>query len=730
MTSSSHPPIKLLSNDNWTEWSFLTKAALQEKKWSKYLNIAPTDGAFNKDDDQAAAGLIKSRLTISQHHLVRDPPTGVSLTAKEVWDRLVAAHVRSGSQMQLYHLNRIMYTPYVEGTKIEEHINQLREEFTSLASTGMEWKDDIQGGILLASLSRSPVWGPYSSTIVAATSAASPSALTFDYVSRQLLMEDKRRQSDDYRNGADAATALAAGRPAHRGTSGTGRSPASTDGRPRTCFNQGCKTNTTHTSDKCWHKHGYPEGHPRHKAKQSVARPTDRASVVMEDDEEAYLTVGDGEAALEADFPDDDSTLVWKVDSGATQHYCYRREWFSSYTAAPTVVTIANGSRIDVAGHGTIQCLVPAMDGKYVKTTLTGVQHAPSFVHNLLSVSTMAGSGMTVSFGAALCVMRNKFRRVVGVGHRADKLFNLTVRRTPGSAYAVISSPPSSTSPALQNATLRLWHERLGHAGHRAVSSLFLDGLVSDDVASAVAQGIGPAPVSAVHCEACVLGKHRVTAVPKSNDTRATRPLERVYMDVWGPAPTQTMGGHRYFLLIMDDYSRYLHLTIMASKGEALVHFKAYRARWESFHSPSKHVLAHVRSDNGGEFVSNDFLAYLQEHGIHYERTAAYTPQQNGVVERANGTVLNSARTIRLAADLPESFWGEACKTAVYTRNRTPTAALKGMTPYEAWTSEKPRVAHMRRFGALAYVHVPKKGRSKLNPRAIPCTFVGYSGHS
>jgi hypothetical protein len=137
-------------------------------------------------------------------------------------------------------------------------------------------------------------------------------------------------------------------------------------------------------------------------------------------------------------------------------------------------------------------------------------------------------------------------------------------------------------------------------------------------------------------------------------------------------------------------------------------------------------VLA-VRSDNGGEFISRDFDALLTERGSSRERTAAHTPQQNGVAERINRTLLNSIRAMLHDGQLDDSFWDEALRTAVNIHNRVPTRALNGKTPHEAWTGNKPRVGHMRVFGSLAYAHLPEQGRNKLALRARKCVFVGYA---
>ena len=117
---------------------------------------------------------------------------------------------------------------------------------------------------------------------------------------------------------------------------------------------------------------------------------------------------------------------------------------------------------------------------------------------------------------------------------------------------------------------------------------------------------------------------------------------------------------------------------------------------------------------------------YLKSEGIRHERTVPKTPQQNGVAERMNRTLVETVCSMLTYAKLPHKYWGEALSTAVYLRNRSPTKAVTEMTPYEAWTTKKPSVAHLRVFSCDAYTHIPKDERGKLDPKAKKCIFVGY----
>ena len=136
--------------------------------------------------------------------------------------------------------------------------------------------------------------------------------------------------------------------------------------------------------------------------------------------------------------------------------------------------------------------------------------------------------------------------------------------------------------------------------------------------------------------------------------------------------------------------------------------------------------LKSLRTDNGGEYVSTEFKSYLSKEGIKHELTVPKTPEQNGVAERMNRTIVETARSMLAEAKLPRKFWAEAVSTAVYLRNRSPTTAVEGMTPHESLTGEKPHVGILRVFGCLAYAHIPKDERQKFDSKARRCIFLGY----
>ena len=167
-------------------------------------------------------------------------------------------------------------------------------------------------------------------------------------------------------------------------------------------------------------------------------------------------------------------------------------------------------------------------------------------------------------------------------------------------------------------------------------------------------------------------------------------------------------------------------------KSEALQCFKEYKARTETAHPG--HPVQRLRCDGAGENTSNAFRQFLTDNGIKYELTTASTPEQDGVSERLNRTLMDKARSMLAAAGLIDSdegkrFWAYAVDTANVLRNVSPTTVSPDatITPYEAYTGRKPRAVNLRAFGADIYVHVQDRDRDKVDPRGVKMIFVGYA---
>ncbi|CAG4913470.1 unnamed protein product [Colias eurytheme] len=193
-----------------------------------------------------------------------------------------------------------------------------------------------------------------------------------------------------------------------------------------------------------------------------------------------------------------------------------------------------------------------------------------------------------------------------------------------------------------------------------------------------------------VKCITCQEGKQ--SRLPfKSQGSRSQDLLELVHSDVCGPMETQSLGKARYFVTFLDDYSKKVFVYTMFSKSEVLEKFKDFKNQVENQLNRRIKIL---RSDNGLEYVNDNFSNFLKGAGIVHQTSTPYTPEQNGTAERMNRTLIEKARCMMLNANLPKVYWAEAIHTAAYLVNRSPTRSLSYKTPEEMWTGMKPKTAN------------------------------------
>jgi transposase InsO family protein len=185
---------------------------------------------------------------------------------------------------------------------------------------------------------------------------------------------------------------------------------------------------------------------------------------------------------------------------------------------------------------------------------------------------------------------------------------------------------------------------------------------------------------------------------------------------------TQSIGGSSYFITFIDDHSRWCEVFFLKKKSESFEKFKIFQQKFENHFGKIKTL----RTDNGGEYVSKQFSTYLEEKGIRHKTTVPDTPQQNGVAERKNRTLGESARSMIFHAGIPKVYWAEAIATECYFQIRSLTRSIEAKkAPYEILHGRKPDLSHLKVFGCVAYAHVVN--RTKLDAKAQKLRFVGYA---
>ncbi|KAG8492422.1 hypothetical protein CXB51_009695 [Gossypium anomalum] len=363
-----------------------------------------------------------------------------------------------------------------------------------------------------------------------------------------------------------------------------------------------------------------------------------------------------------------------------------------------TRVKIGNGQLIKAEGKGDVQ-ICTATGGKIIKDVLL----VPEIDRNLLSISQLLEKGYSVLFKGQECQITDPNGSRLMTVTMSDKCFEVNW-----------SSDSHLTHVASTNDT-KLWHQRLGHTNFKSMAQMVSKEMVENFTKTVQSEDV---------CEVCQMGKQARLPFPTNTTWRASSKLELVHTDVCGPMRTESLSGNRYFILFIDDCTRYCWIYFLKHKSEVAQVFIKFKAAVET---ETGCKIKTIRSDNGTEYTSAQFQSLCKDAGIKHQLTNVYTPQQNGVSERKNRSLVDMARCLLFEKNLPKTMWAEAVNTAVYIQNRLPTKALAHKTPFEAWFGFKPSLAHMKVFGCLCYSQVPAVKRDKLSKRAVPGILTGYS---
>ena len=394
----------------------------------------------------------------------------------------------------------------------------------------------------------------------------------------------------------------------------------------------------------------------------------------------------------------ENSTDTWFLDNGASNHMIGNQEWFSKLDQkVQGKVKFGDGSRVDIKGRGSV--ILVGRSGK--QRVLEDVYFIPSLKSNIISVGQMDESGHKIIIEKGILWMYEPNGKLL-----------LKVPRSPNRVYKVNLNvaAPVCLQVDLQDEAW-LWHARLGHLNFDALKIL-----------SKGAVGVPNVSKPSKVCNICMAGKQVRGPFQKEVSYRAKEPLELLYADLCGAILPKTHAGNQYMLLIVDDYSRYMWVYLVKTKDqvpEILIEF------FKGVENKIGKKVKALRTDNGGEFTSQVLGNYCKERGIHRQFTAPYTPQQNGVVERRNQTVIGTARCILKAMKVPQNFWGEAVHHSIYLLNRSPTKALVNMTPFEKLTGAKPDFKNVKVFGCVGYVKVLTPGVKKLDDRSTLMVYLG-----
>ncbi|KAJ9536628.1 hypothetical protein OSB04_un000177 [Centaurea solstitialis] len=394
----------------------------------------------------------------------------------------------------------------------------------------------------------------------------------------------------------------------------------------------------------------------------------------------------------------------WYLDSGCSKHMTGRKEILSNYTEEyGGSVKFGNNELAPVVGHGDIVCK---------DITIQNVAHVVGLNHNLFSIGKFCDKDLEVYFKKRRCVVRTEAGRELLVGSRRTNLYTIRLQHKLQSM-----SPCFLTRSSLRQAVL--WHKRLSHLNFRYIDKIVKHQLVS---------GIPMIKFEQEEmCPGCEKGKMKRVSHPPKPEQGSKSPLSLLHMDLCGPMKFQSLAGRKYILVIVDDFSRYTWTKFLKSKDETsslIINF--IKAVQVQLNLP----VQTVRTDNGTEFKNIVLKTFYNTFGITQTFSAARTPEQNGVVERRNRTLVEAARSMLAESQLPQYLWAEAVNTACYTQNRSIIHRRFGKTPYHILFGRVPSVGHFKVFGCKCFVLNESENRGKFGPKSDELIFVGYSESS
>ncbi|CAI7767690.1 unnamed protein product [Closterium sp. NIES-54] len=415
---------------------------------------------------------------------------------------------------------------------------------------------------------------------------------------------------------------------------------------------------------------------------------------------------------------------TFMLDSGASA--CFFRD---STTLTPLSTTVPvrladpSGGPVVARSSNVLLCLaVPS-------GSLLGL-HLPSFSTNLVSTTALQDAMVTTTTPGGQ-------RVTICTCTRTGRHLAPFIRRPGSSLYTLATEPPQVAASAqvsasgqvaascscrlLSHQTL-LWHHRLGHP-----SLPRLRGMHSRLLVSGLPMSLPPLPPSpAPPCLPCIEGRQHAT--PHSSSFPPTSaPMQTIHMDVWGPARVSGQSCERYFLLVVDDYTRYTTVFPLRSKGQVvdvlIPWIRTVRLQLRERFCQDLPVLR-LRSDRGGEFSSNLLRDFCRGEGILQSFMLPDSPQQNGIAERRIGLVMEVARTSMIHAAAPHFLWPFAVRYAAHQLNLWPRVSLPETSPTLRWTGKVGDASMFRVWGSRAFVR--DTFADKLSPRAIPCVFLGF----
>lgn len=408
-------------------------------------------------------------------------------------------------------------------------------------------------------------------------------------------------------------------------------------------------------------------------------------------------TVVDGFTALNVSnlIEADKIDTSWIADTGASFHMTQHQEWIGEYSMfeKPIQIKLGDDRIVEALGKGSITT---------TQGILSPVFYLPEIGENLFSVTACARNHKIYALSTDKNIILMKEQEEVVRGHM-----------TSSGIYQIKFTVMIPQYTAALSSSLIDWHEKLGHISLDKIKLMSKNKVVND--------------LKITHyevdnkCESCALSKTQRCSHPSRTTPKSDTPGQVLHMDTVGPLEL-SLGGSKYFVVIKDECSSYKMLIFVECKSEipSKINRVVNQVKLETGNDTLK-----VVSDQGTEFRNSELESFFKEKGINHIMSNVYTPEQNGLVERENRTIIESARALRISSKLPLIYWAEAVNIATYILNRVPNSKNPNTTPLEKWIGRKPLLSNLHKFGEKAMVRI--RNSPKFEAKAEPMIFVGYT---
>lgn len=701
MESSGLKVEKLRDKDNWTQWRFVIRTLLEDDddmlEACEGKLVCPIENEENyenklkkfKKADKAARKLIVTT--------VEKKPLDLLLsctTASEMWQKLNAVYdLKSEENLSLVQ-KQFFELKWEVSESVAHNLSKVEQLGSKMKSLGSKVPDSMLLSRILSILP-SKFYHFHS-----AWDSVDETKKTIDNLTARLMSEEMRMHNHGIADEENIAL-VTKSKPANSKQFSHQKGNKDFNGKKNhnvTCYNCGKKGHFKKDCLGC-----YTCG-----AKGHLSRNCFKRKDVQNGDSRNAAEAEKREALLVSSKDVDND--FWVIDSGASDHMTNHREWFSSYEEfnSPINIKMGNGDGILAYGKGNIE-IQTCVRNDWIDCTLHDVLYVPMLKGNLFSVKVVAKKGVDFSIAnnGKQCIF-TRGNKVIATGSDSGNLYKINSRVLLPKNCNLSNKTGKSMTGNVRS--LQVWHERLCHQNKKHVK-VFLQksgiNFINDDD----------------FCEGCVYGKQHRSAFHNRIE-RATKVREIIHADVCGPMETESLGRKFYFLILKDDFSSFRKIYFLRNKSEVFEKLKEFCLE---VINQFKDRIKEIHTDGGREFMNKEVKEFLKSKGIKHSVNVPYTPEQNGIAERENRTIVEAAKSmIYSKSDLPLFLWAEAMNTAVYVINKTGPCKIENKSPHELWYGKSANIENLKIFGTECFVHIPAQKRRKLDRKAVKGFLVGY----